>query len=150
MSATFHGRDVFAPVAARLAAGAPLREAGDPLEPAALVPLALPRPRRTDGGLVATVAGADGFGNVAPAAPARGDLDAAGLRPGAAVAVEAGGRARPGDGRAHVRRRAAGRRARSTRTPSGAITVAVNRGDAAALLGVGPGDELAVRRSDAP
>ena len=31
VSATFHGRDIFAPVAARLAAGAPLAEAGDPL-----------------------------------------------------------------------------------------------------------------------
>ena len=43
VSATFHGRDVFAPVAARLAAGAALREAG-PLEPATLVALELPRP----------------------------------------------------------------------------------------------------------
>ena len=31
VSATFHGRDVFAPVAARLAAGEPLAEAGTPL-----------------------------------------------------------------------------------------------------------------------
>ena len=34
VSATFHGRDIFAPVAAHLAAGAPLAEAGDPLRPA--------------------------------------------------------------------------------------------------------------------
>ena len=33
VSATFHGRDVFAPVAAHLAAGAELADAGDPLEP---------------------------------------------------------------------------------------------------------------------
>src|SRR5207245_265507 len=32
VSATFHGRDVFAPVAAALAAGEPLAEAGDPLD----------------------------------------------------------------------------------------------------------------------
>jgi S-adenosylmethionine hydrolase len=31
VSATFHGRDLFAPVAAHLAAGAPLEGAGDPL-----------------------------------------------------------------------------------------------------------------------
>ena len=34
LSATFHGRDIFAPVAARLAAGAPLAEAGEPCDPA--------------------------------------------------------------------------------------------------------------------
>ena len=32
VSATFHGRDVFAPVAAHLAAGAELADAGDPLD----------------------------------------------------------------------------------------------------------------------
>src|ERR671915_1654673 len=37
VSATFHGRDVFAPVAARLACGAPLAEAGTPLEVGELV-----------------------------------------------------------------------------------------------------------------
>jgi hypothetical protein len=42
VSATFHGRDIFAPVAARLAAGAPLAESGDPLDPTELVRLELP------------------------------------------------------------------------------------------------------------
>ena len=37
VSATFHGRDLFAPVAAHLAAGAPLADAGEPLEPDELV-----------------------------------------------------------------------------------------------------------------
>src|ERR671915_1809082 len=59
VSATFHGRDVFAPVAARLAAGAPLGDAGPPLEPVELVPLDLPQPRRAAGELVATVIGVD-------------------------------------------------------------------------------------------
>ncbi len=35
-SATFHGRDLFAPVAARLAAGADLEDCGDPIESPAL------------------------------------------------------------------------------------------------------------------
>ena len=83
VSATFHGRDVFAPVAARLAAGAALREAGDPLEAAELVPLELPRPRRAGRPARRDVVGVDGFGNVAAAGRARRDLDAAGLRPGA-------------------------------------------------------------------
>ena len=37
VSATFHGRDTFAPVAARLAEGAPLAEAGEPMDPQDLV-----------------------------------------------------------------------------------------------------------------
>jgi S-adenosylmethionine hydrolase len=45
VSATFHGRDTFAPVAARLAEGAPLAEAGEPIDPADLVALELPRAR---------------------------------------------------------------------------------------------------------
>ena len=37
VSATFHGRDLFAPVAAHLAAGAELADAGEPLEADGLV-----------------------------------------------------------------------------------------------------------------
>ena len=44
VSATFHGRDVFAPVAAHLAAGAELADAGDPLDPSSLTALTLPTP----------------------------------------------------------------------------------------------------------
>ncbi|MBA3326776.1 MAG: SAM-dependent chlorinase/fluorinase [Solirubrobacterales bacterium] len=64
VSATFHGRDVFAPVAAHLAAGAPLAEAGEPLDPAELVALALPRARTGAAGIVAHALAADRFGNV--------------------------------------------------------------------------------------
>ncbi|MEV4390309.1 SAM-dependent chlorinase/fluorinase, partial [Micromonospora sp. NPDC049580] len=39
VSGTFHGRDVFAPVAARLALGAPLAEAGPAVDPDGLVRL---------------------------------------------------------------------------------------------------------------
>ena len=48
-AATFHGRDVFAPVAAQLAGGAPLAEAGDPLEADKLVALEMPESRVEDG-----------------------------------------------------------------------------------------------------
>src|SRR5438128_470580 len=44
VSATFHGRDVFAPVAAHLAAGEELRDAGDPLAVEELTVLELPQP----------------------------------------------------------------------------------------------------------
>ena len=64
VSATFHGRDLFAPVAARLAGGESLADSGTPLAPAELVRLEVPRPRREDGALVAHVTVVDGFGNV--------------------------------------------------------------------------------------
>jgi S-adenosylmethionine hydrolase len=61
---TFHGRDVFAPVAAHLASGRPVAAAGDPIDPASLAGLELPEPRQEDGTLVAHVLYADGFGNL--------------------------------------------------------------------------------------
>jgi S-adenosylmethionine hydrolase len=53
VSATFHGRDIFAPVAAQLAAGAELADAGDPLDPESLTRVELPEPRVQDGAVVA-------------------------------------------------------------------------------------------------
>ncbi|MFE9657719.1 S-adenosyl-l-methionine hydroxide adenosyltransferase family protein [Micromonospora sp. NPDC006431] len=70
VSRTFHGRDVFAPVAARLALGAPLAEAGPALDPATLVRLPAPVLHRTADGFAAEVLTVDHFGNVQLAAPA--------------------------------------------------------------------------------
>jgi S-adenosylmethionine hydrolase len=64
VSATFHGRDVFAPVAAHLAAGAELGGAGDPLPVEELTPLVLPEPLLGDGRIEAHALAIDGFGNV--------------------------------------------------------------------------------------
>jgi S-adenosylmethionine hydrolase len=64
VSATFHGRDVFAPVAAHLAAGEPLAGAGEPLDPASLVALTLPVARREGDALVAHAVAFDAYGNV--------------------------------------------------------------------------------------
>jgi S-adenosylmethionine hydrolase len=68
ISATFHGRDVFAPAAARLATGAPLDDAGPAVDPASLVRLADPLVRVNDGVLEAEVVMVDRFGNVQLAA----------------------------------------------------------------------------------
>jgi S-adenosylmethionine hydrolase len=65
VSATFHGRDVFAPVAAHLACGAALDEVGDEIPTAGLV--ALPRIQpQTDasGNWVGEVLHVDRFGNL--------------------------------------------------------------------------------------
>jgi S-adenosyl-L-methionine hydrolase (adenosine-forming) len=90
VSATFHGRDLFAPIAARLAGGEALADAGTPVGTSELVALELPRPRRQDGALVAHVMVIDGFGNVQlDAAPA--DL---GERLGHTIAIGDGHSAR--------------------------------------------------------
>jgi hypothetical protein len=65
VSATFHGRDVFCPVAAHLASGDELAEAGEPLDPDELVTIALPKPRTDGDALVAHVLSIDRFGNAA-------------------------------------------------------------------------------------
>ncbi|SCF31273.1 hypothetical protein GA0074695_5462 [Micromonospora viridifaciens] len=70
VSRTFHGRDVFAPVAARLALGAPLAEAGPALAPESLVRLPAPVVRTEPNGFAAEVLTVDHFGNVQLAAPA--------------------------------------------------------------------------------
>lgn len=70
VSATFHGRDIFAPAAARLALGAPLAEAGAAIDPGGLVRLADPVVTADDGRLESTVLTVDHFGNVQLAATA--------------------------------------------------------------------------------
>jgi S-adenosylmethionine hydrolase len=62
VSHVFHGRDVFAPSAAHLAIGVPLRQLGSPLTDP--VRLQLPRPTRTRTGWIGEVIHIDHFGNV--------------------------------------------------------------------------------------
>lgn len=69
VSRTFHGRDVFAPVAARLARGADPADAGPPVAPDSLVVLPEPVVAWGDGWLEAEVLTVDRFGNVQLAAP---------------------------------------------------------------------------------
>jgi len=164
VSATFHGRDLFAPVAARLAAGARLADAGTPLDADDLVALELPRPEVGET-VVAAVARVDGFGNIALHAHAD-DLAACGLRTGDDVRVrplpgasdEPGGSSEPGasSGRAGGAIGRAGLVARYGRTfadvalgeplvlvdSGGLVQIALNTGDAAAALGLAPGDRV--------
>src|SRR5512145_1405699 len=86
VSATFHGRDLFAPVAARLARGAPLEEAGDSFDPETLRRLEA-APAAVDSHSVrAEVRLIDRFGNV-QLHVRRSDLEEAGLRSGERVIV---------------------------------------------------------------
>lgn len=63
-SVTFHGRDIFAPAAAYLAAGVDLRRLGSRLEPASLTRLDRPEPKATGAGWRASVIHVDHFGNL--------------------------------------------------------------------------------------
>jgi hypothetical protein len=63
VSDTFHGRDIFAPVAAHLAAGTPIADAGTEIDPADLVPLRFPEPAVANGALHTSVLFIDAFGN---------------------------------------------------------------------------------------
>jgi S-adenosyl-L-methionine hydrolase (adenosine-forming) len=64
VSATFHGRDLFAPAAAHLAKGARLADLGEPLDATSLIRLALVKPVWRATTLVAHVAHIDHFGNL--------------------------------------------------------------------------------------
>lgn len=86
VSATFHGRDLFAPVAAALAAGAPLEEAGDPLDADEIVVLHMPLAQVEPDGLVAHAIAFDRFGNVTLDVEHE-ELTFAGLRLGRPVGV---------------------------------------------------------------
>jgi S-adenosylmethionine hydrolase len=140
VTATFHGRDLFAPVAAQLALGAPLAEAGEPLDPSTLTRLELPDPRIYPDRVVAHVVYVDGFGN-ATLNLDHEKLASTFLRLGEGIAVDAGtakitvpfgrtfGDVDPGVGILYE-------------DSSGNLAVAVNRDSAAELLGLKPDDEV--------
>ncbi len=64
VSTTFHGRDIFAPTSAHLAAGTPLQALGSPVAPDTLVRMDWPEPKRTAKGWSGTVLYVDRFGNL--------------------------------------------------------------------------------------
>jgi S-adenosyl-L-methionine hydrolase (adenosine-forming) len=70
VSATFHGRDVFAPAAGHLAAGVPITALGPALDPSALVRLPAPEVTVRPGYLRSDVLTVDTFGNLQLAATA--------------------------------------------------------------------------------
>jgi S-adenosyl-L-methionine hydrolase (adenosine-forming) len=141
VSATFHGRDLFAPVAAQLAAGVPLAEAGLPVDPDALVGLELSRPHvGRDGVIEAHVLYRDRFGNLGLDLT-HDDLPGSGLRVGQRVTLAAAGHSET---------------ARFVRTFADGVpgelivyedayrrvAVAVSHGDGAQPLSLAPGDAL--------
>jgi hypothetical protein len=143
VSATFHGRDIFSPVAAHLARGAALEDAGDPLDPGDLATVELPQPRVEDGAVVGHALVIDRFGNAALNV-GHDDMAGTGITLGNTVELEIAGErylatyaqtfadVRPGELIVYED---------AYRT----LAVAINRGDAAATLALRPDAELRLR-----
>ncbi len=143
LSATFHGRDLFAPVAAHLAAGAAFASLGRPLD--AFVPADMQGVQRVNDGLLrGQIVHIDRFGNCITNIT-HSDLTRHEL--GAQVVVEI------------IDQQIAGLVRTYADAPPGRLTcligsggnleIAVPNGSAAGMLGVGIGDRLRVRRTGA-
>jgi S-adenosyl-L-methionine hydrolase (adenosine-forming) len=87
VSRTFHGRDVFSPSAAHLAAGVALDELGPPVEPASLMRLELPVAQIGQTRIRATALYVDRFGNIQLNLTSK-DLERVGIVPGTKVEIE--------------------------------------------------------------
>jgi len=143
VSATFHGRDVFAPVAARLALGAGLDEAGESIEPNGLIVMAATVPQVGPERILAHVTHVDRFGNAS--------LDLSRKRAaemprvlGQSVRVEAGEARFEATFDTTFEGVEPGRML-LYEDSYGSLALAVNRGDAAELLELEPGSEVVLR-----
>lgn len=146
VSATFHGRDLFAPVAAHLALGEPLDEAGEHLDAGSLVTLDLPAPTVSERRVRTHVLAVDRFGNLQ--LNLRGsDLRAAGFEPGERLEVLS--RRRTGEALyGHTYGDVGRGQAVILEDSSGHVAIAVNQGKAAGALGVAADAELVLQPAD--
>jgi S-adenosylmethionine hydrolase len=87
VSRTFHGRDIFSPAGAHLAAGVELRELGPVLDPATLARLELPVAQIGTARIRASALYIDRFGNIQLNLTSK-DLEKVGILPGTKVEVE--------------------------------------------------------------
>jgi S-adenosylmethionine hydrolase len=147
--ATFHGRDVFAPAAAVLAAGeAAIGDLGPAVDPTTVAPLLLPLVEADGrGGVRGEVLWVDHFGN-AQTSIAPADLTGLDLAPGDDVSVQIGGgefrlpwveaygNVEPGEGLLHI-------------DSYGQMALAVREGRADESFPVGPSVHVAMRRPGA-
>lgn len=142
---TFRGRDVFAPVAARLAAGVPIEQVGTPLDVDELERLAVRQPTVDPDHVHGEVAQVDHFGNLTLNLT-RSHLEQAGIALGEDVELRCSGKTQVvpfletygavGRGRLVVCED-------SFRT----VTIAVNSGSAADRLRAGRGEPLVISRT---
>lgn len=131
VSYTFHGRDIFAPAAAHLAAGVPPEKLGDPLD--RLVCLNVPRPQKRGNTILGRIIYVDRFGNLV----SNIRLDGAN---GERVEVEIEGRRISGLSRSY----AGGPELLAIIGSHGYLEVAVRNGSAMQLIGAGMGSRVKV------
>jgi hypothetical protein len=145
VSRTFHGRDIFAPVAARMAAGEPLLHFGPAVSPEALVRIRLPAPVETETGeLLGEVIAVDRFGNLITNIDERLLHRFAGGGGGTGPSVRIGAHTVSGLSPAYA---AAGRGELLAIIGSrGLLEISVNAGDARAYCGAGRGTQVRVLR----
>jgi hypothetical protein len=146
LSQTFHGRDIFMPVAAHLAAGVDLASVGSELDVTDLVTLPAPTSRVHDGQAEGEVMSVDRFGNV-QLSIAAADADRLGIGFGSSLVVRCGRRQLTVPYLETFAAVAPGEIVAFTDS-AGLISLAVNAGDAAQQLGLPPGAH--VRLSAAP
>jgi S-adenosyl-L-methionine hydrolase (adenosine-forming) len=142
VTGTFHGRDIFMPVAAHLAAGTELAAAGAEIEPAGLVTLPVPERLVRDSIAEGEVLTVDRFGNIQLSITAS-DAAEIGAKPGGIVLIRCGrhqltvpyremfGAVAPGELVAYP-------------DSAGLVAIAVNGGDAAGRLGLPPGARVSI------
>lgn len=134
VSRTFHGRDIFGPVAAQLSLGVPLEQLGPPVP--AVLAVDVPRPCRTaDGALVGRVITVDHFGNLVT------NLTAKILPGGRTLTFEVGGCRITGLSPTY----AEGVDLLAVVGSTGHVEIAVRNGSARSRLGVGVGARVIVR-----
>jgi S-adenosylmethionine hydrolase len=143
VSATFHGRDIFAPVAAHLAAGAALTEAGEVCDPDQLAVLELPQARHEAGALVAHAMYVDRFGNV-QLNVGHAELADAGFRLGRPVELALSSRARYHAQYVSTFADVAAGELLVYEDAYRTLAIAVSQGNAASVLGLAVNDELRI------
>ena len=144
---TFRGRDVFSPVAARLASGLPIEEVGSQVEVGELERIVLRAATVDDDHVHAEVVTVDHFGNLTLNLQ-RADLEAAGIHLGDSVELRCGGKTMTVPFTLTYGEVPRGRLAvceDSFRT----VTLAVNQGSASTALRARRGDPLVIARVQA-
>ncbi|MFC1902613.1 S-adenosyl-l-methionine hydroxide adenosyltransferase family protein [Chloroflexota bacterium] len=136
VSSTFHGRDIFAPVAALLSLGFPPIDFGEAISSVTVLPLPHPYPE-PDGSLVGHVLHVDGFGNLIT------DIKGEDLpQTEWSVTIEVGGQRISGLSHTY----AEGGGLLALIGSNGYLEIAVKEGSAHALLDAKIGDEVRIKR----
>lgn len=135
VSNTFHGRDIFAPVAGHLSRGVDLGRMGK--ETRSLVRLSMPLPKANRGAILGEVISVDRFGNLVTNIPADQ------IPKGRAARVIVGTRCLGKVCTTYASRRPG--QALAYPGSGGSLEIAVNRGNAARKLGIGIGAAVTVR-----